>query len=123
MPSSFADRYDVPEPQVNTKVAGHETDIFLPDHRLVVDLDGYEFHSPREQFESDRDRDADLLAARIATARITWERLALRPSPEAGHPSAISEEPGSRLTQPPGRRGTRSSRRSRPRRRSRSGGS
>jgi very-short-patch-repair endonuclease len=85
----FADRYDLPEPRVNTKVAGHEADIFFPDHRLVVELDGYEFHSPREQFESDRDRDADLLAAAIATVRITWERLSMRPSREAARLNAI----------------------------------
>jgi very-short-patch-repair endonuclease/predicted transcriptional regulator of viral defense system len=119
----FADRYDLPELRVNTRVVGHEADIFFPDHRLVVELDGYEFHSPRDQFESDRDRDADLLAAGIATVRITWERLTWKPSREAARLNAILEERGSDLTPPPVRRGTRSSRRSRPRRRSRSDGS
>jgi very-short-patch-repair endonuclease len=118
----FADRYDLPEPRVNTQVAGHEADIFFPDHRLVVELDGYEVHSPREQFESDRDRDADLPAAGIATVRVTWERLTLRPSREAARLNAILQGRRSRLTPGPVPPGTRSSRRSRSRRRSRSGG-
>jgi hypothetical protein len=49
--------------------------------------------------------------------------LTLRPSREAARLNAILEERGSHLTPRPVRRGTRSSRRSRPRRRARSGGS
>ncbi|MDQ6778623.1 MAG: type IV toxin-antitoxin system AbiEi family antitoxin domain-containing protein [Actinomycetota bacterium] len=85
----FATRYDLPEPQVNTRVAGHEADIFFPDHKLVVELDSWEYHSDRAQFESDRDRDPDLLAAGIATVRMTWERFNLRPSREAARLHAI----------------------------------
>jgi predicted transcriptional regulator of viral defense system len=85
----FAERYGLPEPAVNTRVAGHEADIFYPGHKLVVELDGYETHGEREQFESDRDRDADLLAAGIATVRVTWERLNLLPAREAARLHAI----------------------------------
>ena len=85
----FAERYGLPEPQVNTRVLGHEVDALFPAHKLVVELDGWEFHSPREQFETDRDRDADLLAAEIATVRMTSERFKLTPAREAARLHAI----------------------------------
>ncbi len=50
---------------------------------MIVELDGYEFHSGRKAFEDDRDRDADTLAAGHVTVRITWERIEQRPAPEA----------------------------------------
>ena len=86
---SFAKRYGLPEPAVNTLVAGHEADALFPDHKLVVELDGWDTHSGRANFESDRDRDADLLAAGIATVRITWKRMNLTPEPEATRLHAI----------------------------------
>jgi predicted transcriptional regulator of viral defense system len=86
---AFAQRHHLPEPEVNTLVAGHEADIYFPEHRLVVELDSHEFHAGRRSFESDRDRDADLLAAAIATARVTWERLSGRPAREAARLHAI----------------------------------
>jgi very-short-patch-repair endonuclease len=79
----FAKRYDLPDPHVNVPVVGHDADIFFPDHRVVVELDGWEFHSGRGQFESDRDRDASRLAAGIMTVRLTWERMQLTPDQEA----------------------------------------
>jgi very-short-patch-repair endonuclease len=96
----FVERYHLPEPEVNTRVAGHEVDIFFPDHRLAVELDSWRYHSGRAQFESDRDRDPDLLAAGIATVRLTWERFTLRPAREAARLQAIlaSRAPESALT-------------------------
>ena len=85
----FVRRYGLPEPLINVHVIGHEADAFFPEHKLVVEVDGWEFHCRRDQFETDRDRDADLLAAGIATIRITWERLHLRPQREAARLHAI----------------------------------
>jgi very-short-patch-repair endonuclease len=85
----FAARYGLPEAAINTRVAGHEADIFFPEHRLVVELDGWEFHRDRDQFESDRDRDADRLAAGIATVRVTRDRFDLEPAREAARLHAI----------------------------------
>jgi very-short-patch-repair endonuclease len=85
----FAERFELPEPLVNTEVAGHEADIFFPEHKLVVELDGWDTHSHRTQFESDRDRDADLLAAGVATVRITWDRMTLTPGREAARLQTI----------------------------------
>lgn len=43
---------------------------FLVAGRLVVEVDGYEFHSSKEQFEVDRARDATLLSRGYPTLRI-----------------------------------------------------
>jgi very-short-patch-repair endonuclease len=79
----FARRFGLPRPKVNTRVNGAEVDAFFPNEGLIVELDGYDFHSSRASFESDHDRDADMLLAGLPTVRITWERLIGRPAPEA----------------------------------------
>lgn len=68
-------RHGLPEPIMNTMVAGYEADALFPDERLVIELDSWEFHQDRESFESDRDRDADRFAAGYGTVRITWGRM------------------------------------------------
>jgi len=65
----------LPEPAANTCVAGHEVDFLWPAERLIVEVDGYEFHSSRAAFERDRIRDADLQALGYRVIRITWRRL------------------------------------------------
>jgi very-short-patch-repair endonuclease len=79
----FAQHHRLPEPHVNTKVAGYEVDIFFPEHRLAVELDTYGTHSDPAQFERDRNRDADLAAIGIPTVRITDERFYRQPGKEA----------------------------------------
>jgi Transcriptional regulator, AbiEi antitoxin len=79
----FASRYGLPAPIVNTYVLGHEVDALFPEQRLIVELDGWEFHGDRGSFESNRDRDAELLAASFAIVRVTTERLEQAPAREA----------------------------------------
>jgi Protein of unknown function (DUF559) len=79
----FAKRYGLPAPATNTHLLGYEVDVFYPAERVIVELDGREFHSDRDTFESDRNRDADMLAAGIVTIRITDERMKRRPEREA----------------------------------------
>lgn len=81
--TEFAREYGLPAPIVDTHVLGYEADALFPDHRVIVELDGWDFHSDRGAFESDRDRDAELLAAGYVTIRITWERLKSQPAREA----------------------------------------
>jgi Protein of unknown function (DUF559) len=71
----FAERHDLPCPEINQLVEGHEVDMLWRAQRLVVELDGYAFHQYRRPFERDRDRDADLVAAGYSVIRITWQRL------------------------------------------------
>jgi very-short-patch-repair endonuclease len=59
----------------NTRVRGHEVDLFWREQRLVVEVDGYEFHSTRPAFERDRLRDAELLATGYRVMRVTWRQI------------------------------------------------
>jgi very-short-patch-repair endonuclease len=67
------------EPEANVRVAGHEVDFFWRAERLVLEIDGFAFHSSAEKFESDRSRDADLAAAGARVMRATWRQLAEQP--------------------------------------------
>lgn len=87
----FARRHDLPAPITNTHVHGYEVDALFPEERVIVELDGAEFHLDRDAFESDRDRDAALLALGYVTVRITWERLKQRPAREADRLRKILE--------------------------------
>lgn len=80
---AFVDRFGLPRPQVNVHVGGYLVDAYYPDHDLIVELDSVTFHSNREAFERDRERDADALACGRRTLRITHERLQGRPEHEA----------------------------------------
>ncbi len=79
----FCERFGLPRPLINTKVLGYEADSYFEAERLIVELDSWEFHRDREAFERDRDRDADMLMAQIATVRVTWDRLTKRAAQEA----------------------------------------
>ncbi len=82
-------RFDLPLAEVNTPVVGYEVDALFRAERLIVELDGWDFHGTREAFESDRERDAETLAAGLETVRITWERLKSNPEKEAARLRAI----------------------------------
>jgi very-short-patch-repair endonuclease len=68
-----------PTPAVNVLVAGHRVDFLWRDNRLVVEVDGYRFHSSRAAFERDRRRDAELQAAEYRVVRVTWRQLVEEP--------------------------------------------
>lgn len=87
---AFCQRYGLPQPLTNEPLAGFEVDAYFPAERVIVELDGEEFH--RDSFESDRDRDATLLALGFVTVRITWKRLINTPQREAARLLAILEQ-------------------------------
>lgn len=67
------------QPRTNANVSGHEVDFVWHAERLVVEVDGFAFHSSRSAFESDRRRDADLAAAGFRVMRVTWRQLSSEP--------------------------------------------
>ncbi|MBV9607643.1 MAG: hypothetical protein JO027_21180 [Solirubrobacterales bacterium] len=79
----FARRYGLPAPVTNTHLLGYEIDVLYPRERVIVEVDGYGFHSDRDTFERDRKRDVVMLAEGIVTVRITGERMAGEPEEEA----------------------------------------
>jgi len=47
----------LPEPRTNHPVAGFSADFCWPEERLIVEVDGYDFHSDRRTVERDHRRD------------------------------------------------------------------
>lgn len=80
---SLCERHDLPIPEMNTTVCGYEVDALFADAKLIVELDGWDFHSSRTAFERDRERDAVTLEAGFETLRITAERYERDPDGEA----------------------------------------
>jgi very-short-patch-repair endonuclease len=79
----FCHRFDLPRALTLVTVHGFEVDALFVAQRLVIELDGWEFHADRVAFGSDRDRDAELLGFGYETVRITWDRLHETPEREA----------------------------------------
>jgi very-short-patch-repair endonuclease len=71
----------LPEPQTNARVGRYEVDFLWPELGLIVEVDGYAFHSSRAAFERDRRRDAELGAQGHRVVRVTWRQL--KDEPEA----------------------------------------
>lgn len=88
----FVARYRLPRPQINTTVDGYEVDVLFPDHKLIVELDGYDSHRDRASFESDRERDAAHALSGHLTIRVTWVRLIGRSEREAARLARILEQ-------------------------------
>jgi very-short-patch-repair endonuclease len=72
-------RAKLPRPLTNVVVHGYEVDLYWPEHRLVVEVDGFAYHSTRAAFEHDRLRDARLQAHGLRVSRVTWRQIAGTP--------------------------------------------
>ena len=66
-------------PLVNHEIAGRKRDFVFPDQRLVVEVDGYAYHSSRTAMRRDRARDRELTALGWRPARFTYEEVAFEP--------------------------------------------
>lgn len=66
---------DLPAPLTNISILDHEVDAYWPAHRLVVEMDSWEFHAHRAAFEHDRARDAAMQAAGYRVIRLTHRQL------------------------------------------------
>jgi very-short-patch-repair endonuclease len=74
----FVREHGLPPPVINGFVEGYEVDAHWPDARLVVEVDGWRYHSTRAAFEDDRERDAVLQAAGWRVVRVTARQLHAR---------------------------------------------
>jgi very-short-patch-repair endonuclease len=66
-------------PQVNARLNGYEVDLLWAVDRLVVEVDGFAYHSSERAFTNDRRRDAALTAAGFRVVRITWNDITKQP--------------------------------------------
>ncbi len=69
----------LPTPAMNFNVAGFELDAYWAAERFVVELDVYETHGTRAAFESDRQRQDDLMLIGVEMIRVTGPRLKREP--------------------------------------------
>lgn len=75
----LCDDHGLPAPVANARLAGVLVDFHWPGTRLVVETDGYAFHSGRDAFERDRERDQRLAVAGYVVVRFTYNQVALTP--------------------------------------------
>ena len=69
----------LPEPEANARIQRMEVDFLWRSQRVVVEVDGYQYHSHARAFERDRERDGILVANGYAVIRITWSQLVQNP--------------------------------------------
>ena len=69
-------KHKLPMPRLNTKLtSGKQVDALYEQERLIVELDGWAYHSGRESFRSDHQRDSDHRTLGFDTVRYTGEQL------------------------------------------------
>ena len=64
-----------PSPRINAVEVGLEVDFSWREAKLIVELDGYEFHQGRESFERDAERNNRLRAGGWTVLRFTWRMI------------------------------------------------
>lgn len=69
----------LPAPETNVTVLGHEVDFLWREQKLIVEVDGFAYHSSRQAFERDRRRDARLQAAGFRVIRFTYLQIVNEP--------------------------------------------
>lgn len=70
----------LPRPALNVTVEGEEVDMLWADERVIVEVDGRQFHGTRAAFERDRARDVKLRLAGYTVLRFTWRQIAGDPA-------------------------------------------
>jgi very-short-patch-repair endonuclease len=70
---------ELDHPELNVRVHGHVVDFLWRRQRLILEIDGFRFHSSRSAFERDRRRDAELGAAGYRVMRVTWRQIVDEP--------------------------------------------
>jgi very-short-patch-repair endonuclease len=86
-------RNGLPLPKVNywLPIPGEEWqgDFVWPDHRVVVETDGFETHRTRQAFVRDRRRDQVLTVHGWTPVRVSWDDVFMLPAPTALRISSI----------------------------------
>jgi very-short-patch-repair endonuclease len=71
--------HDIPKPEVNVRIGPYEVDFLWREARLVVEVDGWKYHSNRRAFEADRARDRELARRGLLVLRFTDRELSRQP--------------------------------------------
>jgi very-short-patch-repair endonuclease len=73
-------RAHLPRPIANHEVAGRARDFVWLDNHLVVETDGYRYHSSRQARRRDSRRHRELTARGWRPVRFTYEEIAFEPN-------------------------------------------
>jgi very-short-patch-repair endonuclease len=65
----------LPAPELNVRIGSHEVDFLWREQALIVEVDGFRFHSSLAAFERDRVRDSELVAGGFRVIRVTWRQI------------------------------------------------
>lgn len=65
----------LPEPEVNARVGRYTVDFLWRRERLVLEVDGKDFHSSGTAFERDRRKGTALVAMGLRVMRTTWRQI------------------------------------------------
>jgi very-short-patch-repair endonuclease len=71
--------HGLPMPQFNVYVEGELADVVFPDHRLVVEVDGWLYHRGRRAFNDDRRRDRKRVRAGWRVIRFSDDQVQYEP--------------------------------------------
>ncbi len=74
--------HGIPEPEVNARVGPYRPDFLWRDAGLIVEVDGYRYHSDRKAFRADRERDRYFQSRDFRVFRFADEDL--------GEPAAVA---------------------------------
>jgi very-short-patch-repair endonuclease len=77
--ASLIERAQLPRPVFGVHLCGYEIDALWREARLVVEVDGLQFHGHQRAFERDRRRDQILVAAGYRVIRVTWRQITGEP--------------------------------------------
>jgi very-short-patch-repair endonuclease len=69
----------LPQPETNARVGHWSLDFYWPKHRLVVELDGIDFHSSRLSIERDHRKDLELRRLGIDVVRFVGRQVKHEP--------------------------------------------
>jgi len=75
---ALCERHRLPRPRMNFHIGADEVDACWPDHRLVVELDGWARHRDRQAFQRDRTKSNELLQAGWRVLRFTHDDVVRR---------------------------------------------
>jgi hypothetical protein len=76
---ALCQRARLPLPQVNVLVEGRIVDFYWPKEKVIVETDGYAYHSDRPAFEKDHESTVALTAAGYKVHRATYRMLKAKP--------------------------------------------
>lgn len=71
--------HNLPPAKQNQPLLGHEVDFIWPEHDLILEVNGFVFHSSRHKFDKDNSKVADLRLAGYDVIEVGWPQITKQP--------------------------------------------